>query len=282
MLRGHRKILNKRINIMASYLVIGTYLVFSILPLFFMITTAFKIPVDSFAIPPKFLSVTWTFENFVEVFQKQQIYPVFLNSVIIALLTVIFSVALGCLGGYGLARFDFKGKNQLSFFIMIMRMLPAVALLLPVYVMYNLLSLYNTRIGLVLLYTAFNLPFITWFLWSFVQTVPHELEEAAFVEGLNRLGTFIRVTLPLMRGGIIAAAILSFATSWNEFIFALVLTDLPCRTLPVLTASFIGQRAVYWGRMCALGTIVLVPILLLTAIAQKHITSGLTLGAIKN
>jgi multiple sugar transport system permease protein len=162
-----------------------------------------------------------------------------------------------------------------------MRMAPGIAIVLPVYLLYQQVGLVNTLSGLVLLYTTFNLPFITWLLRTFVATIPVEIEESAMCDGCSRAAAFWRVTLPLMAPGVAVSSVFAFMLAWNEFLFAYILSGRSTRTITVAMSLFQSEEGIYWGQMMAAATLVAVPILIFALSVQKYMLSGLTLGAVK-
>lgn len=264
-----------------TYLYSIIFLTILLLPIYFMITTSFKMPVDSFAVPPKVFHFRPTLLNYVELSKRQELGRIFLNTLYVSLATTILVTSIALLGAMSLARFHFTGKRPLAFFILSMRMAPAIAVLLPTYLLFQRVGLLNKVNGLVLLYSAFNLPFGIWFLRSFVMTIPKEIEESGMIDGLTRFGAFCTLTVRLCSGGIAASGVFTFMAAWNEFLFGLALTNVYSRTLPVAVTAFLGERGVDWGPMAALGTIVSLPLLIMTLAVQKYIVAGLTLGAVK-
>ena len=206
----------------------------------------------------------------------------YFNSVIISIGSSVLAVGVGSLAAYSLGRFRFRGSNDIAFWILSTRMAPAVAVIIPIFVMYRYnLHLYNTYIGMVLLYLVFNLPFAVWMMRGFFAEIPLELEEAAFVDGASRMQALWHVLLPLVAPGLAAAAIFCTIMSWNEFLFALILTADKTKTLPVAATTFVGSMGVQWGELCAAGTIIMIPLLAFALLMQQHLVRGLTLGAVK-
>ncbi len=271
----------RRTNDILTYLYSAVFLTVLLLPIYFMVTTSFKLPVDSFAVPPKVVQFTPTLLNYVELSKRQELSRIFLNTLYVSLTTTALVTLVALMGAMSLARFTFAGKRSLAFFILSMRMAPAIAILLPTYILFQRVGLLNKVNGLVLLYSAFNLPFAIWFLRSFIMTIPKEIEESGMIDGLSRFGAFYTLTVRLCSGGIAASAVFTFMAAWNEFLFGLALTNVYSRTLPVAVTAFMGERGVDWGQMAALGTIVSLPLLVMTVAVQKYIVVGLTLGAVK-
>jgi multiple sugar transport system permease protein len=206
----------------------------------------------------------------------------FRNSFVVTILSCLFSLVLGVLSGYAFSRFDFKGKKHFFLGVILMRAIPGLALGLPLLILFRGLNLVNNVFGLILTYSMLNIPFIIWLMEGFFADVPHELAEAALIDGCSRWQALFRIDIPLVAPGISASAIFAFLLSWNEFAVALILTRTPAsRTLPVGLFDFIGEFFIDWGGMSAAGTILLVPVVVLTFFVQRWITRGLTFGAIK-
>ncbi len=206
----------------------------------------------------------------------------FVNSLVVSFGAVLLSLCVGVPTAYALARFPFRGRSLLFLSLLIMRMLPPIAVLVPMYVLFNKAGLVNTRFSVVLAYTTFSLPLVVWIMRGFFEELPMELEESAWIDGATRWQTFARVVLPLVRPEIVAAAILSLVLAWNDFLFAAVLTNSATRTLPVLMAAYSGgDTGIDWGSMTASGMLVVLPVIVFSLFAQRHLITGLSSGAVK-
>jgi multiple sugar transport system permease protein len=205
-----------------------------------------------------------------------------LNSVIVAGITIPITMLIGALAGYAFARFEFKGRQPLFMMTLGVRTLPALAMGIPLFLLYRTLDLIDTRMGLILIYSAISIPFAAWLMQGFFLDIPRDLEDSAQVDGCSRFRTFWHVALPMVRPGLAATAVFIFIAVWNEFPLALTLaTSSHARTLPVALFEFVGEFRVAWGPLTAVGTVLLIPSLLFTFYAQKHLVKGLTLGAVK-
>ncbi|NUL83091.1 MAG: carbohydrate ABC transporter permease [Armatimonadetes bacterium] len=206
----------------------------------------------------------------------------FSNSLIITALSTLLAVTLGTLAAYAFSRFKVKGKTDLMFFILSTRMLPPVAVAIPIYLMYTkFLGWYDTRIGLIVLYTVFNLSFAVWLMKGFIDEIPKDYEEAAMVDRLSRFKAFIKVVLPQSVTGLAATAVFCAISAWNEFAFALFLTQDKARTAPPSIPSAIGTAGIEWGQIAAGTFLFLLPVALFTFIMRNHLLRGITFGAIK-
>jgi ABC-type glycerol-3-phosphate transport system permease component len=250
-------------------------------PLVWVIGLSLKTRLQVFASPPLF--VWWpTFENYAAVFSRADFLAAFVNSLIVSTGAVSLSLVVGVPAAYALARFPFAGRNFLFFALLAMRMLPPIAVLVPMYVLFSAFGLTTTRTSVILAYTTFSLPLVVWIMRGFFEDLPRELEESAWVDGATRLRAFIHVVLPLIRPGLVAAGILCLQLAWNDFLFAAVLTSNATRTLPVLMAAFSGgDTGVDWGGMTASGVLVILPVIFFSFLAQRHLVAGLSSGAVK-
>lgn len=263
-----------------AIIVIGIILVVNILPFLWLVLTSLKTRIDIFSIPPKFF-FNPTIKNYYSAFTKRHFLPMFYNSLVISISTTILSLAVGTLGAYSLARFRIFGDKHISFWILSTRMFPPIVLVIPFYIMATRSGLHDSKLLMVIVYTTFNLPFVVWIMRSFFEDLPFDLEKAAMVDGYTRWDAFWKVILPLSAPGLFTTAILCFIFSWNEFLFANVLTAAASRTVPVGIRGLVTSRAIEWGEIAAVGTLQVIPVLVFAFAAQKYIIRGLTLGAVK-
>ena len=265
------------------YLVAAIFTGFCLFPFYVIVTTALKTETAIFAWPPvwNFKPTLQSFYNALFVFGGRSAISYLINSVIISAVSTFLAVVLGAMAAYGFARFSFAGKRHLAFWILSTRFAPPVAFIVPIYLMVQKAGMLDSHIALILIYTAMNLSLVIWILRGFFSEIPIEIEEAALVDGYSRLQIFWRVALPLVRPGIVSTAILSAIFSWNEFLYALVLTQSKAATLPVYLAGFSNSMGLAWGEYMAVGTMAILPILVFTFALQKHLVRGLTFGAVK-
>lgn len=250
----------------------------SLFPILWMVLTSFKSPQMIYSSPPAFVFHP-TLDNFHRAFVDGPFATNFLNSLFVASCATLLSVSIGTLGAYSLSRFRFN--DQLPFWILSTRMAPPVLAVLPLFLMFKNLGLLNTYLGLIIAHTTFNLPFAVWIMRDFLSDIPKEIDRAALVDGLTRFQAFRKVILPLSWGGIISTAVFCFVFSWNEFIFALVLSGSDTKTLPLATAGFITPSGIDWGGASAVGTVALLPAAILAVVLQKYLVRGLTMGAVR-
>jgi multiple sugar transport system permease protein len=265
------------------YLVAATFTGFCLFPFYVIVTTALKTETAIFAWPPVwvFKPTLQSFYNALFVFGGRSAASYLINSIVISAVSTLLAVVLGAMAAYGLVRFSFAGKRHLAFWILSTRFAPPVAFIVPIYLMVQKVGLLDSHIALILIYTAMNLSLVIWILRGFFAEIPMEIEEAALVDGYSRLQIFWRVAVPLVRPGIVSTAILSAIFSWNEFLYAVVLTQSRAATLPVYLAGFSNSMGLAWGEYMAVGTMAVLPILVFTFALQKHLVRGLTFGAVK-
>lgn len=271
---------NKNILGNALYtLVLIIVCVACVMPFLWMVSISLKTRAQSY--DPSIWLFKPTFENYILIFKDRGIAKFLLNSSIIAVGTTILSLVLGSLSAYGLSRFEFKRKEDLSFWFLSLRMLPAMAAVLPIFVMVSLLKVFDTHIVLIICYLLFNIPFAIWMMRSFFEEIPRELEESAQVDGCTIIQRICKIVLPLALPGIIATAIFCIIQSWNEFVFALFLTANNANTLPTTVQNFLSVSGVMWGQMSAVGVVSTAPMIIFAIMVQKHMIRGLTFGAVK-
>jgi multiple sugar transport system permease protein len=272
----------RRIPVLRLALLVLALLI-TLLPVYWMVITSLKTQLEVFAVPPTFVPQQPVLENYISLFANRNMGAYLLNSLIVVGASVLLALAIGSLAAYALARFRMGRLNdQVSFWVLAPRMIPPIAIVVPIFLILQQLGLLNKHLGLILVYTAFNLPFVVWMMRSFFQEIPIDLEEAATVDGASRLSAFWHVILPLAAPGLAATAIFAIIVTYNEFFFALTLTSTPAAaTLPVGTASLIGKTQTLFGEMAAAGVVATAPIVLFALLVQRHLVRGLTLGAVK-
>jgi multiple sugar transport system permease protein len=256
---------------------LAALLLFFLFPLAWMVLTSLKTNVQAMAFPPVWLF--WpTLRNYVDVFANNPFVWYTLNSTIIAVLAVGVGLLAGLPAAYAMAR---HRQNVLGFLFLMIRILPGIAFLVPLFVIYRQLGLINTIPGIALAHVIVVLPLVIWVMAGFFQDIPRELEEAALIDGCSRIGAFVRVVLPLSKPGIVAATILSFIASWNNFLFVLILGGRDTVTLPMAVYSFVSFEDANWGGLMAAATVITVPILVLSLVVQRYLAGGLTIGGVK-
>jgi len=266
------------------YALSSVAVVAALAPVYWMLTISLKSEVDQFATPPRWLSFTPTLAHYRDAFLTRSFGQYLITSLIVAVISTLCALLFGTLAAYALARFRLPRKldARLALWILSTRMFPPIVTAVPLFLMMRDLRLLDTKASLVIVYTAFNLPFVVWMMRGFFLEVPRELEEAARVDGDSRLGALWRVVLPLVAPGLAATAVFCLIISWNEFLFALVLTQTDAAmTLPVGIAGRVTQYEIKWGVMSAAGVVAMLPILVFALAVQRYLVRGLSLGAVK-
>jgi len=223
----------------------------------------------------------FTGASYALVFQNRQLMRAMGNSVIVGLLSTALSVGVGAMAAYGLTRFKFRGKNALAYSFLVFRMLPQMSLVVSLYLMFRTVGIRDTIFGITLAHSSFNVPYVIWMLIPFFTVVDKSYEEAAMVDGCSRWGMFRLIFLPLAAPGLVVAAVFAFINSWNEFLYALILTGVNARTAPVAISSLIGGDTLTWGQMCAASTVMLIPVFVFTIGMQKFLIRGVAAGGVK-
>ena len=274
----------ERVKTWIVYAIVAFAVIYTVFPVLWLLTNSFKTRLDMFAMPPIWIVDNPTLYNYAQIFIKREYFTYMWNSTYVAMLTTLLSLVIGTLAGYALARFSYPGrmKYHVSFWILSTRMLPPIVTIMPLYIFFSFLDLLNTREALVIAYTGFNLPFVVWMMKSYFAEIPRDLEESAMVDGDTRMGAFFRIILPLARPGLAATAIFCLILSWNELLFALIITETTsANTLPIGIAGRITQYKVEWGEISASGFAACVPIIIFAFIVQRHLVRGLSFGSVK-
>lgn len=257
-------------------------IIWSILPLYWIISNSFKVGEAITAYPPQIVPAKPRLDNYIAVFQKEEFSSRFLSSTFVAILNTFFSVTLGALAGYGFSRFRFKGKDNILFWILSTRMFPPIIASIPFFIVMNTSHITDTIWALIISYTTFNLPFVVWMMKGFFDDVPIDLEESALVDGASRFQAMTRIAFPLAAPGLAASAIFCFILSWNEFLFALILTSNKAMTLPVAITGYLRWgEGIFWGQISAMAVIITIPVFIFATLVQNQLVRGMTFGALK-
>lgn len=251
------------------------------LPFLYLLLTSFKSPFETLSVPPKILPSEWTSENYVSALHRPGVTASFINSISTAVLSTLISLALSIPAAYAITRFRTRSGRFLSVAALVTRMVPPVAVGVPMMSIIASFKLTDTPTGLAIAHATISLPLSLLLMASFFEAVPVEIEEAARVDGCGRFTTLWRVVMPVVPGGVAVTAIFAFLASWNEFLFATLLTSVKAQTTPIMIANFQTQFGLDWGPMTALATLYSLPVIILTIVLQRHIVAGLTLGAVK-
>jgi multiple sugar transport system permease protein len=257
-------------------------------PVVWMLETSLKDGRDIYAVPAKIIGFDVTLDHYKDVFVQRggsgasDLAVSFKNSVLVAGFSTLLATLLGVPAAWAYSRFTLKASKDQLFFILSTRFMPPVVVVIPIFLMYRDLDLIDTKLGLVLIYAAFNLPFTIWMMKGFVDEVPAEYEDAAMLDGYSRFEAFWRFTLPLLVPGIAATAVFALIFSWNEFVFAIFLTSSEsARTAPPAIAGLVGGTTIDWGLVAASAMVFAAPVLLFAFLVRKHLVAGVTLGAVR-
>ncbi|WP_430591536.1 carbohydrate ABC transporter permease [Humidisolicoccus flavus] len=273
----HRKRPSQRLKGAARFIGILLVVLAFLVPLLWMLMASFKSNLEIID-PSRTFNFTPTLKNFETVFGAQAFGPFILNSFIVGTGSTLIALFLGLPAAYGIARYRIKNATA---FVLLARVIPGVSLLVPWYFLFSQVQLVGTYTVLILTHIFVTMPLVVAIMASFFEGVPEELEESAQVDGSSKIGAFVRIVLPLSVPGIATATILSFIFSWNNFLFALVLSNQDTRTLPVAISNFTSYAAVDWGGLMAASVVITVPVIIIALLAQRYVVSGLTAGATK-
>jgi multiple sugar transport system permease protein len=248
-------------------------------PIYWLTMISFKTPDEIFAYPPVWWPEQIQFANYAVLFKDGDAVTVW-NSLVIASTSTAIAMVLGTMCAYSIARFR-TGGQFFAEWILSNRMIPPIVIVFPIFLMFVMLGLVDTYLGLILLYTAFNLPYVIWMMRGYIQDIPLELEESALVDGCTRWQVFMRVVWPMVRGGLFATAVFTFVFAWNEFIFALVLSRNQVTTFPVQVTHYFGGQSNFWAKIAAMSVLGTIPIFIVVATLQRFLVRGISLGAVK-
>jgi multiple sugar transport system permease protein len=262
------------------FLIVGLFVVFVLVPLYWVIITSIKPSKDYLTVPPVWFPAEPTLVHYTAALFSYRGLQGLINSLIISTASTLLSAAMGTMMAYSLARFR-TGGQHLAFWVLSQRFLPPVAIVLPMFLLFRGWGLYDTHVGLILAYTFMTLPLSVWMMYAYFRQLPKSLEDAALVDGLSRWQAFRMVAVPLAAPGVAAAAVFVFISVWTEFFFALILTSRYAFTLPTIFRAFLGFQGAQYGEACALATTSLVPSIVLGMLVQRHLVRGLTLGALR-
>lgn len=259
-------------------------LIVALAPIYWMLTISLKTEVDQFSVPPLWFLFRPTLAHYRDAFTTRSFGQYLLTSAVVSALSTLCAIVLGTLAAYALSNFRLPKRlnRRFALWILSTRMFPPIVTIVPLFLLMRDVQLLDTRMSLIIVYTAFNLPFVVWMMRGFFLEIPRELEEAARVDGDSRLGALVRVVLPLVTPGLAATAVFCLIISWNEFLFALVLTQTDAAmTLPVGIAGRVTQYEIKWGVMSAAASVAMMPILIFALAVQRYLVRGLSLGAVK-
>ena len=268
-------------RLIVIYGLLAVVLAFTLPPLIIPFFTSFKTMSDVYALPPKLMPTPFTIKSYAYSLGERSFLENLYNSSIVAVAVTILTIIAALPSGYGLARFNFLGRRLLAVSVLLAYLLPAVALLVPFFVIFKYARLLDTYTGLIIAHLVFTVPFGIWFMRGYLTYIPWELEEAARIDGCSRIGAVLRVIFPLLKPAILAIGFFAFITSWQEFVYALIFTGINTATAPVVLASFVQEAYVDWGGLAASTMMFSAPVAVVFILFQRYLVSGLMGGAVK-
>ena len=271
-----------RVSAAVTYLCLTLFAVFVIAPLFWMCSTAFKNNVEIAQVPITLIPQSPSLDAFRQIFREHPLLTYFMNSVKLTVISTIASLLLATLGAYGASRYDFKGKKLFLSFLLVTQMFPSVMMIIPYYNVLNQMGLLGTHEGLLVLYSVGGVPFATWIMKGFYDTIPRELDEAARIDGCSAIRIFWQVVTPLAIPGVMSALIYTALNHWNEYQLAMTtIQDTALKTLPVGIAQLDTEYSITWNTVMAGSLVATLPLLILYIFAQRYFIDSLTAGAVK-
>jgi len=267
-------------HLVTAYIVSFVAIGVTIIPITWLFLLSIKSKGETFTKPPKFL-FNPTAQNYIDLWDNDLFKDTFFNSVFITLISITLSIVIAIFAAYALKRYKIRFKTAFMQWLLLAYMLPEFLFVLPMFAIYQSIGIYDTYIGMALIYQVHVLPFSIWMLRSFLEEIPKEIDDAAYLDGCNPFQAIYKIYLPLIIPGIVATAILNGIWVWNELAIALGLTFFDAQPITVGVASFRGYASINWGGMTGSAIISMIPMILFAAFAQKHIVKGLTLGSVK-
>ena len=274
------KKLTKYKHLITAYIVSFIAIAVTILPITWLFLLSIKSKGETFTKPPKWLFDP-TIKNYVKLMDNDFFKGTFLNSLFITIISIVLSIVIAIFAAYALKRYQIRFKTAFMQWLLLAYMLPEFLFVLPMFAIYQTIGIYDTYLGMALIYQVHVLPFSIWMLRSFLEEIPKEIDDAAYIDGCNPIQAIYKIYLPLIVPGIVATAILNGIWVWNELAIALGLTFFDSQPITVGVASFRGYASINWGGMTGSAIVSMIPMILFAAFAQKHIVKGLTLGSVK-
>jgi multiple sugar transport system permease protein len=288
----HQSRATRLLRTLAGWVVVGIFF----FPIYFWTSVAFRSGKDIFNWPPRIFSFEPNVHNFEEVFGISlslgpqvvnpgggnfYMAPRLLDSIIVATFSTVLAITVATVAAYCLSRMQFRGRHHFVNWVLSTRMMPPVAVAIPMFFIFKELTLLDTYTGVILIHGLMNLPLAVLLMKSFFDDIPAEIDESALIDGASRWTIFRRIVLPMAKGGIAASAVLCFIFSWTEFLFVLTLTQTSLKTVPVVSSTFVTSIGTAWGNMAALGAAAIIPAFIVVLLVQKHLVRGLTMGSLK-
>jgi multiple sugar transport system permease protein len=267
------------VRLSLRYLAALLLTVIFLFPIYWLFIISLKTPEEIFAFPPVWYPKNLQFANYRVLFRDGDAVTVW-NSLVLAGASTILAMIIGTLAAYSLVRFNTGGEN-LAVWIISQRMIPPVAIVFPIFLLYVFFGWVDSYHGLILLYTAFNLPYVIWMMRGYIEDIPLELEESALVDGCGRWAVLWKVVFPMARTGLFATAVFTFVFAWNEFLFALVLTRTEVITYTVQVTHYFGGQSNFWAKIAAMSVLGTIPVFVAVATMQRYLVRGISMGAVK-
>ncbi len=257
---------------------LGVTLIFAF-PVYWLVAISFKSPEEVYAYPPVWFPQQLDVSSYLTLFRDGDVVAVW-NSLITAGISTVLAMLVGTLAAYSIVRFR-TGGDHLSIWIISQRMIPPICVAFPIFLLYVSWNLVDSYVGLIMLYTAFNIPYVTWMMRGYIQDIPIELEQSAMIDGLTRWQVLRKVVMPMARGGLFATAVFTFIFAWNDFIFALILSKSEVVTYTVKVTGYFGSQSTFWSKISAMSVLGVLPMFVVVATMQKFIVRGVSMGAVK-
>lgn len=252
---------------------------FFFFPIYWLAAISVKSPEEIFSYPPTWIPSGFEVSSYYTLFRDGDVWSLW-NSLVTAGVSTIFAMLFGTTAAYAIVRYR-TGGDHLAIWIISQRMIPPICVAFPIFLLFVSWNLIDTYIGLIVLYTAFNLPYVTWMMRGYIQEIPLELEQSALVDGLSRWAVLWKVVMPMARAGLFATAVFTFIFAWNDFLFALILTSSDVVTYPVKVTGYFGSQATFWSKIGAMSMLGVLPMILVVGTMQRFIVRGISMGAVK-
>ena len=269
----------RRWKLAGRYGLASLLLVFFVFPIYWLFIISFKTPDEIFHFPPVWYPKSFQFANYAVLFKDGDALSV-LNSLILAGVSTVIAMIFGTMCAYSLVRFK-TGGEDFAVWVISQRLMPPIAIIFPIFLLYVYLGWVDSYGGLIILYTAFNLPYVIWMMRGYIEDIPLELEESALVDGCSRWAVLWKVVFPMARTGLFATAVFTFVFAWNEFIFALVLTRTEVVTYTVQVTHYFGGQSNFWAKIAAMSALGTVPVFITVSLLQRFLVRGISMGAVK-
>lgn len=258
---------------------VALLLLFFLFPIYWLFAISIKTPDEIYSSPPVWVPDGFHLDAYASLFREGDVEAIW-NSLFVASVSTVFALLFGTMCAYSLARYR-TGGIHLGLWIISQRMIPPIAIVFPVFLLFIMIGWVDTYQGLIILYTVFNVPYVIWMMRGYILDIPVELEQSALVDGCNHWQVFGRVVFPMVRGGLFATAVFTFIFAWNDFIFAVIITRDEVTTFPVQITHYFGAQSTFWSKISAMSVLGTLPIMIAVGILQRFLVRGMTMGAIK-